>query len=437
MPKNLSVSIFLRKNWQLLTFYFLLLTAYTCFSFGLTAPNLTLINQSWFVSFQQQMWQLFFNNRSLATTVFILLISVLFGTYLLLIKNVAKFNQQQNTCFSWQTYLILLLMLALPLLFSYNALSYDVFNYIFNAKMVVEYQADPHVQTAIEFSGDPWTRFMHNIHTPAPYGYGWTGLSLLPFLSGFGKFLTTWLSFRLWSILSLILTVLLIAYLKKQVSKKPFNLNDLILTFFNPLVLIEIVSNSHNDLWMMVFALSSLAMLFKTKFIKKSFVNRLLIIVSSIILLAFSISIKLASLALIPIWILLFLEHVCLLKLQINHLLKKIGLEATKEWLYNHWPFIASCLMFLPLLTTRSQQFHPWYLTWSLVWLPLITIEWWRQLLIAFSFTSLLRYIPWIKENQYNSQIIMRQKIITWSAPLWTMLALVMKRLLKLAKTDK
>ena len=437
MPKNPSISIFLRKNWQLLTFYFLLLTAYACFSFGLTAPNLTLINQSWFISFQQQMWQLFFNNRSLATTVFILLISVLFGTYLLLIKNVAKFNQQQNTCFPWQTYLVLLLILALPLLFSYNALSYDVFNYIFNAKMVVEYQADPHVQTAIEFSSDPWTRFMHNIHTPAPYGYGWTSLSLLPFLSGFGKFLTTWLSFRLWSILSLILTVLLIAYLKKQVSKKPFNLYDLILTFFNPLVLIEIVSNSHNDLWMMVFALSSLAMLFKTKFAEKSFVNRLLIIVSSIILLALSISIKLASLALIPIWILLFLEHVCLLKRHINHLLKKVGLKPAKEWLYNHWPFVASCLMFLPLLTTRSQQFHPWYLTWSLVWLPLITIEWWRQLLIAFSFTSLLRYIPWIKENQYNPQIIMRQKIITWSAPLWMMLALVMKRLLKLAKTDK
>ncbi len=65
--------------------------------------------------------------------------------------------------------------------------SYDVFNYLFNAKMVWIYQVNPHIHAAIEFSRDPMLRFMQNVHTPAPYGYGSTALSLIPGLTWFTK----------------------------------------------------------------------------------------------------------------------------------------------------------------------------------------------------------------------------------------------------------
>lgn len=422
---------FFKQNWKVITPYILLLTIYAWFSFGLVAPNLTLINQAWFIGFQQQMWQLIFNNRVLATTIFISIISLLFLNYLLLGFYITKQVKDDGTKLSWQTKIFLLIIVTLPLLLSYNALSYDIFNYMFNAKMVVVYQANPHIQTALDFSDDPWTRFMHNVHTPAPYGYSWTALSLLPFIMGFNKFLTTWLSFRLWSVASLIITVLLMAWLKNMVYQQKLTLADLVITYFNPLILIEVVSNNHNDLWMMVFALLSLALLLKIKLINKSLLNRFLLVLGSIFLFAFSVSIKLASMALIPIWILLFLENACVLNKQVNRILRQIGLIKLKNWLYQHWPFVASGLMFLPLFTIRSQQFHPWYLAWSFVWLPLIKISWWKQLLIAFSWTGLLRYVPWLRKNQYNQLILLQQKIITWSAPIWLLITTLLNNIFK------
>ena len=66
------------------------------------------------------------------------------------------------------------------------------------------------------------------------------------------------------------------------------------------------------------------------------------------------------------------------------------------------------------MLTSRSQQFHPWYLSWSLVWLPVIKNKVWRNTLLLFSISSLVRYLPWMLENGYNPQILLKQKLITW-----------------------
>ena len=60
--------------------------------------------------------------------------------------------------------------------------------------MVVDHSANPHISTAWDFVSDPWTRFVQNAHSPAPYGYGWTGLSVGPYLLGFKRLKTTMLS---------------------------------------------------------------------------------------------------------------------------------------------------------------------------------------------------------------------------------------------------
>src|SRR3990172_6981226 len=99
---------------------------YSVYSFSQTDPNQVFFSQSWYWQFQKFMWRLGFQER----------------------------------------------------------LSSDIYNYIFNAKMVWVYGANPHRQVALNFPDDQWLRFMHNTHTPAPYGYGWTMLSLVPSVIG-------------------------------------------------------------------------------------------------------------------------------------------------------------------------------------------------------------------------------------------------------------
>jgi hypothetical protein len=226
------------------------------------------------------------------------------------------------------------------------------------------------------------------------------------YLLGMGKFLITWLNFRLLSLLSLILTAVCLCWLKKTISNSKLSLSDWALVVFNPLILVEIISNSHNDLWMMLPALTSFGLIFTAAQYKKNykFWSSLGL---SLLLLSLSVSIKLASIVLVPIWLLLTFNLFW-------PLLKQKPLRI----LIDHWPLLASIAMFLPLFTSRSQQFHPWYLTWSLVWLPLIDNKIWKNLLITFSLSSLLRYTPFLLANDYSQDVMFKQKIITWSAPL-------------------
>jgi len=376
-------------------FLFLSYSLYSLFTFGLTTPNLILISQKWFADFQYFMWEIFFHNRQLTVIVYLALISLIWLATWLLLKNLTcKLNLKNS--------LIILLFIISPLILSYNALSADVFNYIFNAKMVVYYQANPHQKTAIDYSYDDWTRFMHNVHTPAPYGYGWTIFSLIPYCLSFNKFTLTWMIFRILSVISLILLLIITFALAKK-TKIKLTWQKLGWIIFNPLLLIEIVSNSHNDLWMMIPALWSLLLILKNKNNLK-WKNLLL----SVLLLGFSISTKMATLVITPIWF----------GLLVAQLKPKLMKNSLGKLFLENWPTITSILMFLPLLTPRSKQFLPWYLTWALVFLPLCKNKIWKTLLISLSFSSLLRYLPWMLNNAYSPEIIVQQKYVTWLLPI-------------------
>jgi hypothetical protein len=70
--------------------------------------------------------------------------------------------------------------------------------------------------------------------------------------------------------------------------------------------------------------------------------------------------------------------------------------------------------MMLPLLTARSQQFHPWYLSWVLVWIPLHKKTMWSWWVLILSLSSLFRYIPWLLNDGFSDAILLQQKGITW-----------------------
>ena len=376
--------------------FFLLFLWYSLFSYALTDPNLVLTAWAPYWQFQNWMWQTFFHNSQLLTVTYLALTTSLFALYFFFLRVLP------DKKIEWGKMILFSGLLMLPLLLSYNALSHDVFNYIFNAKMVVVYHANPHHEVALNFPQDDWTRFMHNTHTTAPYGYGWTAVSLVPFLLGLQKFVPTWLLFRFFSVISIVLTVLTLQFFSQRWRKVSVTVHELAFFLFNPLLLIEVISNAHNDLWMMSPALASLALALPSATeLKKS--RTLLRILTSLLLLLFSISIKFGTAVLIPVWFFLITQ-----KFWLRHWLRG------STWILEHLPELASLALFLPLLTDRAQQFHPWYLTWVLVWVPLMRWKWWRNAVLVLSLSSLWRYTPWLLTGFFTDQVIAQQKMITW-----------------------
>ncbi len=378
--------------------YIASLVAYAIFSFGLTAPNLLLLSNSLFIRFQFTMWDLLFNDREMLAVTYLVIIGFAVVSYLAMCWQAHKLREQLTS----RLIAILLTAAVIPLVFSSPALSYDVFNYIFNAKMVVIYQANPHQQVALDFAHDDWTRFMHNTHTPAPYGYGWTLMSLLPLMMGFSSFIATLGAFRLFSILSLALWFVLMS---KNAKSKWL----LFMTALNPLLLLEIVSNIHNDFWMMVPAIWGMILVTRSKGAQRYIASGLLLLASA--------SIKFATLSLLPLWALLGLQRI-IPKL---HTLFRNYAE--------FWPVLASIMLFVPLLHPRSKHFLPWYLTWSLAWLPLFPsslekkqtpdilkklVRIWPAVVLSFSFSGLLRYAPYLNTGSYTEAVDTQQLLITW-----------------------
>ena len=367
------------RRWLPPLFFILSCLGISWLSYTFVDRNLILINQPFFVSWQNWMWQIGLNTP-IQFQLFLVFTTSLTLSYFALLRS------------STGTRAILGIS-TLILLLGHNSYSRDIYNYIFNAKMVAVYHENPHVSVALDFASDTWTRFMHNIHTPAPYGYGWTVLSLLPFSIGVGKFITTYFAFKLFMVIGWGITLWCIWQLLKESSiGKSQRMNHWMLFAFHPLVLTETLLIGHNDVWMMWPALTSWLFLHRSRSVKS--------VLLATLLMAFSISIKFATVLLIPLLIIEVLPY------------KNTFFSFVRK----NWAELSALLLMVPLLTLRSQQFHPWYLIWSLCFLPLIQWRWLKWGLLGLSITSLFRYAPWIMNAlEYTPQILIQQKIVTWS----------------------
>lgn len=420
--------------------FFIACLLYWFFSYMLTEPNLVLSTNSVYWNFQLLMWKQFYSNPQFLTALFVFIVLLFFVAYIWAVYKLQRrkhiFKLELESKFLWAYTAI-----VLPLFLSYNALSHDIFNYVFNAKMVLVYGYNPHVKTALDFIQiDSWVRFMHNIHTTAPYGYGWTALSLLPSFFGQEKFLVTLVLFRLFMLLSLVFLYFALQHLSQTLNKRQLYLHELAVVFLNPLLLIEVISNYHNDLWMMapaVLAVSMLLRLLQSVFQsdkgknahKTDVVKRLLYFVVAVCLLGFSISVKLVTVLLVPFFIFgfvitFFLKQYSTLiiarfRLPIPSIFVSQGLMFAIRFIEQLLPTLFAFVLFIPLFTDRSQQFLPWYLTWILVWVPFIKNKIMRNTILVFSLSSLLRYVPWLQNGfEYSDQVQLNQRLITWLIPI-------------------
>lgn len=344
-------------------FYAATLFLLAVYSYTQIDLNLTLSSNFIYQYIQKQLIYIGYYNRPLSTLFLVLLLFLLFLNYFLILKFV------KNKLLKAKDIIHLLLLSVLVLIFSYPAFSYDIFNYIFDARIVVKYHQSPYNFRALDFPHDTWIRFMHWTHRTYPYGPLWLILSIPIYIFGFSKFVLVLFNFRLLFISSYLLSVYFINKILKNlnIDNRLFNLSFFA---FNPLIIIDSILSPHNDSLMLLGALISIYLYIKKKKVL-SFISFIL-----------SGGIKFLSWAIIPI--IYFGEKV---KLDFSKTLKLI--------------FWTQAAILIPIVYLREP--YPWY------FIPLIGIasliqksEFIYFLVISLTISTLVRYLPFIYFGDYK-----------------------------------
>ena len=372
--KRLNLSVFFGS--------LILLSAY---SYSQIDLNLTISSNLFYQKIQQQLIYLGYFNRPLSTLIYTALVVVLFTSYLIILKQARahKFTSQEIIKLSFISVAILF--------FSYPAFSHDVFNYIFDARILVLHGQNPWTHTALDFPNDLWTRFMRWTHRTYPYGPLWLPLSSVFYHLGFGKFTLTLIMFKLLSTLSYLLATITLnlTLIVKKYKNKPFLLSLFVL---NPLILIESLVSSHLDITMAALSLLGIYQLAKNSKTK-----------ASISLLA-SAAIKYVTVSTLPFLPLLFLN-------KINY--KK----------YLHYSLILTYLLTAYVITQR--EILPWYFITPFSITPFVDRSLYKKFVIALTPALLLRYVPFLLIGDYTQQVYLYRNVITFSVFIVMMLVLL------------
>lgn len=263
-------------------------------------------------------------------------------------------------------------MLLVP---SYNAFSYDLFNYIFDAKIITFYNEDPYVHKALDYPQDKMLAFMHWTHRVYPYGPLWLALTVPFSFLGAYLFLPTFFLFKIGITASYLGTVYFVSKIAEKIApeKKTF----LTLLFaLNPLVIIESIVSAHNDITMMFFAVWGLFLLLQKKYIV------------AFLLLAISIGIKFATIFLLPVFIYITYQQIKGKKIDWQKLF--VG---------------ASVIMLIPVIfSSQRTELQPWYLLWIVPFVAL-SGEILAVPLVIISFGLLLHYIPFLYSGNWDPPI--------------------------------
>jgi len=337
--------------------YLVVLGGLAFYSYGFVDPNLVFSTHPFYHALNEPLFQVVFFNRPLSTAIFALLVLLLFSFYILLLRKK----------FGWVQLRKIVILSTAVLLFSYPAFSHDIFNYIFTAKIAFFYRENPYIVMPIEFGSDPNLAFTRAANKVALYGPSWIALTILPHLLGFGNTVATIFSFKLLTTAFFIGTVLLIYLITK-------NIYSVTLFALNPLVTIETLVSSHNDIVMMFFALLAFY-----------FLKRRIFIHSFLALLA-SILIKYATVALLPVFG--YTVYLTIKKKKIN---------------WDRVYIVATLSMLIAFLTAPfREEFYPWYVVWMVAFAVLTPQKkFLLSFVLALSFGSLLRYVPVLYTGSY------------------------------------
>jgi hypothetical protein len=313
----------------MLFFYVALIVVSSIFSYTQVDLNLTLLNWQPYLSVQSTFTQFGYFNRPANVLVWSILAALLISTYFILIR---KVDQDKYTIKKIKN---TVLAIAAITVFSYTIFSHDIFNYIFDARIITQYGLNPYEQKALDFPQDDWTRFMQWTHRTYPYGPAWLAITVVPVFLGMGKFLPTYILFKLLFSAAYIASCIAIYKIAKIQNYKPQL--AVALFAFHPLVIFDGLISPRIDMLMIAFGLFGVLSLLKGK---KS---------SAFVFIAISAAIKYASALLLP-FIFLKWDH----KKTFFYLFIAAVLGS-----------IAQCIY--------SKTIQPWYFLMPIAFLPFLT----------------------------------------------------------------
>ncbi|MFH1186905.1 MAG: hypothetical protein V1697_01885 [Candidatus Levyibacteriota bacterium] len=382
---------FLTKFNILFTGYLLSVLGLFFYSFTQVDLSLTLSQNSLYQAVEKYFQYVGYFDRPLSTSFYILILFLLFLFYILILIaiNKNKINRRQ--------FWIIILVTSGILTFSYNAFSYDLFNYIFDAKIYTHYHLNPYMYKALDFPSDPLLSFMRWTHRTYPYGPAFLFITIPVSYIGSNIFLVT---FYLFKMLTTLFFLGLVYYLEKILilvnSKK--SLFNIAFFALNPLVLIEILVSAHNDTSMMFFAILGIYLFLNTKW-QIGFITIL-----------FSALIKqVTTLLLIPFAV-FFIS---------GYFKKPISNEI----------FIKLCLAFsvIGFIYVLTQiEVQPWYFLWVFPFIALLKLNKFIIFLTnGIIIGLLLRYAPFLYFGNWDGVVISIKSYVTVLSPIIALLTLL------------
>lgn len=355
--------------------YFVVLFFLSLFSYGFVDANFPFVPLPFIRQF-------IYEHRATSTVTYLFILTFLFFFYK---KNIRP--RQIAT---------IIAVVVVTLFFSYPAFSYDIFNYIATAKVAYFYGENPYIIMPIDIANEPLLAFMHAANKTALYGPVWIGLTAIPHFIGGGNILFTIAAFKLLTTFFYLLLILLIW----KISQK--NLSNVVFFALNPLVMIETLVSSHNDVVMMFFALLSFYLLTKKR-----------LLLATVALLC-SILIKYATIILVPVYFYLVIKHY-----------QRKAVDWQKIWR------ISALLMFvMVLLGPVREELYPWYFIWPLTFISLIQpFSFIHIISIAFSFGLELRFAPYIYFRDWGGLTPRIKQIVSFAFPVAMFIYWVVNRL--------
>ncbi len=328
----------------------LFLYSYTQVDLSLTLSRLTI-----YQTIEKNFQYIGYYQRPLSTALFIGLVILFFVLYFIALS--------KKRLQIWK----IIIPMTIILIFSYPAFSYDIFNYMFDAKTILVYHKIPYMVTPLQFTGlEPWLSFMHWTHIPTTFMPFWIALSLPVYVLGFGYFLGILWSFKALMAAAYLATAWFIWKILSELDAKRA-LFGVSLFALNPLVIFETLVSGHYDMVMMAFAVASFYLYLHKK--------RL----ASFVFLSFSVATKIITVSLLPLFF--------------------IGWQ-------RRWALWATGIGFIFFIYVTKREILPWYMIWFIPWYALVPRA--RALTAIGTGASLgflLSYAPFLYFGDYNQPV--------------------------------
>lgn len=244
------------QNSIVVILYGILLLSLALYSFFLIDPNITFFNNPLWSRFLEFVLQIGYYQRNLSWQIYVVLIGLLTAFNIFFIRKYKEYNPVR-----------IALLISCILVVSYPFLSHDFLKYMFDAKILTYYHQNPYLFRPIDFSYDPWLRFLQWIEQPFRYGPIFLLLIIIPSFLSMGKFLLSFIFFKMTFMIFYLLAVIILGKMNRRWA---------IIFATHPLILIDGLVNSHNDLIGVSLFIAGIYILQK-----KRVISRLLLLASA------------------------------------------------------------------------------------------------------------------------------------------------------------